>query len=221
MMQYHRQINETGKKKKKQLENTWNTKHKTRSLQSGSLSQVFQKFGTHWMYISYTVTQSFHTRSPVWPHTQSAGGEKKFGRFSSLCLSQAALGVWLLPCQCFPPLRALRAFHLTKVQGQPLLSSPSPFFLTSMHIHMLDFHFSYSVRLAAPPPQGWLKTEGQTSSSVGGMHAGETIPEDLFEAAADSVDESSKRSCGCLGWAVLWSVNLLSTWWPHKGRALH
>lgn len=173
------------------------------------------------MYISYTVTQSFHTRSPVWPHTQSAGGEKKFGRFSSLCLSQAALGVWLLPCQCFPPLRALRAFHLTKVQGQPLLSSPSPFFLTSMHIHMLDFHFSYSVRLAAPPPQGWLKTEGQTSSSVGGMHAGETIPEDLFEAAADSVDESSKRSCGCLGWAVLWSVNLLSTWWPHKGRVLH
>lgn len=92
-----------------------------------------------WIYISYTVTQSFHTKSSIWPHTQSAGGEKKkFGRFSFLSLSfrLTALGVWLLPCQSFPPLQALRAFHLAKVQGQPLLSSPKPFLLSSVHIKM-------------------------------------------------------------------------------------
>lgn len=126
-----------------------------------------------------------------------------------------ALGVWLLPCQCFPPLQALRAF--SSRQGAraatSLLSQPLPP-IQYAHTHV-DFHFSYSTRLAAPPPQGWLKTGGHTSSSVGGMRAGEKIPEDLFKAAVDSTDESSKRTRGCLGWAVLWSVNLLSTWWPH------
>lgn len=104
-----------------------------------------------------------------------------------------------MPCQCFPALQALRAFHLTKVQGQPLLSTPSPFPPVQHGRTHADFQFSYSVRLAAPPPQGWLKTGGQTSSSVGGMHAGEQIPQDLFEATVDSMDESSKQSCGCLG----------------------
>lgn len=50
------------------------------------------------------------------------------------------------------------------------------------------------MRLAAPPPQGWLKTGGQTSSGVGGIRAGEKLPEDLFEAAADCVDERWKHT---------------------------
>lgn len=154
------------------------------------------------MYISYTATPEFpHQVCALTTYTIRLRGGKSLVNFPlSLALSRMALGVWLLPCQCFPPLQALRAFHLAEAQGQPLLSSPSPFFpsslLTHTHTHRnTDFHFSYSVRLAAPPPQGWLKTGGQTSSSVGGMHAGEMLPEDLFEAAADCVDEYSKHRC--------------------------
>lgn len=80
----------------------------------------------------------------------------------------------------------------TSLLSQPLL----PIQHAQTHA---DFHFSYSVRLAAPPPEGWLKTGGQTYSGVGGMHAGEMLPEDLFEAAVDSADEYSKHTCGCLG----------------------
>lgn len=77
----------------------------------------------------------------------------------------------------------------TSLLSQPLLP------IQHAHTHA-DFHFSNSARLAAPPPQGWLKTGGQTSSSVGGMHAGEKLPEDLFEAALDSIEESSKHRRG-------------------------
>lgn len=64
----------------------WNTKCKTRSLLSGSFSQVAQKFSValnaHFIY-----NNSVLTLSPQFDHTQSARGyKKKFGIFSSLSL---------------------------------------------------------------------------------------------------------------------------------------
>lgn len=198
---------------------------------------------------------SFHARSlTLWPRSQSAsGGRKKFGENNPLSLSlPLTLSTSLslpLPLSLLDGLGSLTSalpvfssstsfegfFHLAEAQGQPLLSSPSPFFPIQRrrtHTHTrsharthctrartdTDFHFSYSVRLAAPAAQGWLKTGGQTSSGVGGMRAGETLPEDLFEAAADCADEYSEHThvrthtwlcvpvCLFLGEAVQWSV---------------
>lgn len=188
----------------KWIKHCWNQKKS-----STSFLQVVQKFECTF-HIVYRVS----SRSPVWPHAQGAGGEKKFARFSSVSDGPGSLTSALPVFSSSPGFEGFSS-HQSARAATSLLSQPLlPILHAQIHV---DFHFSYSMRLAAPAPQGWLKTGGQTSSSVGGMHAGEMLPKDLFEAAVDSADEYSKHTCGCLGWAALWSVNLLSTRWPHTG----
>lgn len=172
-LRHLRQINKTAlKSEKKRLD-----KHEMLETKPGHCSlEAFHKFPRslqrHWnVHFIYSSSELAHQVFGLTTYTICRRGEKSLVD-SPLSLSQTALGVWLLPCQCFPPLQALRAFHLAKVQGQPLLSSSQPL-LPIRHAHThVDFHFSYSARLAAPPPQGWLKEEGRHPAVLVGCMRG-------------------------------------------------
>lgn len=159
MVQYLRQINITELKYEKDsaYSEILNTKPGRCSLEA--FHKLARSLQWHRMYISYTVTQSFHTRSSVWPHTQSAGGEKKF---VDSPLSLSLRRPWefdFCPASVFLLSRLWGLFISPRCKGSHFSLSQPLLPIQHAHTHA-DFHFSYSARLAAPPPQGWLKTGG-------------------------------------------------------------
>lgn len=152
----------------------WNTKHKTRSLQSGSLSQVVQKFESLNIHFIYSNSEFSHQVCSLTTYAICRRVEEKVWY---VFLSPSLWWPWefdFCPASVFLLSRLWGLFISPRCKGSHFSPLPDPAShpacTYSTHV---DFHFSYSSGLSPPPPQGWLKTGGQTFSSVGGMHVGE------------------------------------------------